>query len=361
MAVTINGSTGIEYDDNVQHVLGTGDDLKVYHSGSHSYLQHTTGHPLWIQNITGQDVNISHTDGTDLSAKFNIGGSADLYYDGTKKFETSSGGVVVSGSLEVNGGDVDFSDHLALTTDDKAIKFGASGDLQIKHDGTNNIIHASNGYIQHRASAHYLNDEANSINFIRLENSAAKLCYGGNTKLETTSAGGTLHGTWTGAGGIQQYDEWVMTSNTSTSQNPIDSNWSRVSFSQSGLAQNMPIGSGMSASSGVFTFPTTGFWKIYFAADVRHSDGNMWTEGFIQATPNDGSNWYTVSQSYANQFNDSNWVYGTTTTDVVLDITDTSNQKVRFTLTFDESSNGVIIGKSDRNATYATFMKIADT
>ena len=133
MAVTIDGSTGIEYDDNVKHVLGTGDDLKVYHSGSHSYLQHTTGHPLWIQNITGQAVNISHTDGTDLSAKFNIGGSADLYYDGTKKFETSSGGVVVSGSLEVNGGDVDFSDHLALTTDDKAIKFGASGDLQIKN------------------------------------------------------------------------------------------------------------------------------------------------------------------------------------------------------------------------------------
>ena len=358
---TCFATSDFQLDDGCAYKAGTGNDLQIYHSGSHSYLQNTTSYPLWIQNITGQDVNISHTDGTDLSAKFNIGGSADLYYDGTKKFETSSGGVVVSGSLEVNGGDVDFSDHLALTTDDKAIKFGASGDLQIKHDGTNNIIHASNGYIQHRASAHYLNDEANSINFIRLENSAAKLCYGGNTKLETTSAGGTLHGTWTGAGGIQQYDEWVMTSNTSTSQNPIDSNWSRVSFSQSGLAQNMPIGSGMSASSGVFTFPTTGFWKIYFAADVRHSDGNMWTEGFIQATPNDGSNWYTVSQSYANQFNDSNWVYGTTTTDVVLDITDTSNQKVRFTLTFDESSNGVIIGKSDRNATYATFMKIADT
>ena len=49
MAVTINGSTGIEYDDNVKHVLGTGDDLELYHNGSHSYIDNTIGN-LVIQN-----------------------------------------------------------------------------------------------------------------------------------------------------------------------------------------------------------------------------------------------------------------------------------------------------------------------
>ena len=131
MAVTINGSTGIEYDDNVQHVLGTGDDLKVYHSGSHSYLQHTTGHPLWIQNITGQAVNISHTDGTDLSAKFNIGGSAELYYDNTKKLQTKSWGV-------------EFLEDWQCLDSKKGV-WGTGDDLQIYHDGSNSYIKNAGG------------------------------------------------------------------------------------------------------------------------------------------------------------------------------------------------------------------------
>ncbi len=102
-ASSVGGSTGVDFNDDVKARFGTGNDVELYHSGSHSYLKNTTSYPLWIQNITGQDVNISHTDGTDLSAKFNIGGSADLYYDGTKKFETTSGGAKVVDSFIIRG------------------------------------------------------------------------------------------------------------------------------------------------------------------------------------------------------------------------------------------------------------------
>ena len=60
MAVTINGSTGIEYDDNVKHVLGTGDDLEIYHDATNSYISNSTGQ----LNIEGGSGGIDLIKGT---------------------------------------------------------------------------------------------------------------------------------------------------------------------------------------------------------------------------------------------------------------------------------------------------------
>ena len=86
--------------DSNKAQFGNGADLQIYHSGSHSYVKNTTNYPLWIQNIDGQDVNIADNNGGNLSAQFHIGGAAELYYDNSKKFETTSGGAKVSGIAE---------------------------------------------------------------------------------------------------------------------------------------------------------------------------------------------------------------------------------------------------------------------
>jgi len=78
--------------------------------------------------------------------------------------------------------------------DNNKLYLGASGDLQIYHNGSFNLIHATNGYLQSRASAHYINDEASSINFIRCENSLVSLHYNGSKKFETTSSGISVTG-----------------------------------------------------------------------------------------------------------------------------------------------------------------------
>ena len=48
MAVTINGSTGIEYDDNVKQLFGTGDDFQIYHDGSGTNLDCTNSNPFYL-------------------------------------------------------------------------------------------------------------------------------------------------------------------------------------------------------------------------------------------------------------------------------------------------------------------------
>jgi len=41
MAVTIDGSTGVTYSDNIKHKYGTSGDLEIYHDGSNSYIKDT--------------------------------------------------------------------------------------------------------------------------------------------------------------------------------------------------------------------------------------------------------------------------------------------------------------------------------
>jgi len=95
----LSASGNINITDSGKFQAGDSQDLKVYHAGSHSYLQNTTDYPLWIQNITGQDVTISNTTGGDKSAKFNIGGATTLYYDNNEKLATTSTGATVTGNL----------------------------------------------------------------------------------------------------------------------------------------------------------------------------------------------------------------------------------------------------------------------
>ena len=81
---------------------------------------------------------------------------------------------------------VDFNDNVKA-------RFGTGNDLEIYHTGGYNLFHATNGYLQTRASAHYLNNANNSNNFIRCENSSSNdlvsLHFNGTKRFETTSYG----------------------------------------------------------------------------------------------------------------------------------------------------------------------------
>ena len=61
--------------------------------------------------------------------------------------------------------------------------------------------------------------------------------------------------------GITEFDSWYLTSNV-TSDGDITANLSR----QNKLGSASPLGTGMSQSSGVFTFPSTGKWLVIVEA-----------------------------------------------------------------------------------------------
>ena len=78
----------LEFADNAKASFGTGSDVLIYHNGSHNYIEATNGNTyLW-------------GGGAQLKAVFD--GQVELYFDGTKKFETTSAGVSITGAATIS-------------------------------------------------------------------------------------------------------------------------------------------------------------------------------------------------------------------------------------------------------------------
>jgi hypothetical protein len=94
---SVGGATGADFNDNTKLRWGTGNDLEIYHDGSHSYIADTgTGNLKLISN--GTAISIEKYDGENM-AIFRADGAVDLYHNDSKKFETTSTGVTVTGAI----------------------------------------------------------------------------------------------------------------------------------------------------------------------------------------------------------------------------------------------------------------------
>jgi len=89
----------ITFDDNHSAIFGDGSDLKILHTGSESRIDFTnTSHNLILMGAGGsQHIDLQPRNGHS-SVKAIANGAAELYYDNSKKLETASGGVSVTGT-----------------------------------------------------------------------------------------------------------------------------------------------------------------------------------------------------------------------------------------------------------------------
>jgi hypothetical protein len=93
--------------------FGASDDLNIFHDGSHSYIKDTgTGNLKLVSN--GTAVQIEKSDGENI-AIFRTDGSVDLFYDNSKKFETTSSGVTVTGTVSATAFSGDGSSLTGIT------------------------------------------------------------------------------------------------------------------------------------------------------------------------------------------------------------------------------------------------------
>jgi hypothetical protein len=89
----------LEFADSAYLKFGSANDLQLFHNGSNSYIKDTgTGNLI----ISGSLINFQKSDNSEHIAKFTEDGSCALYYDDSKKFETTSGGVEVTGIIKEN-------------------------------------------------------------------------------------------------------------------------------------------------------------------------------------------------------------------------------------------------------------------
>ena len=155
-------------------------------------------------------------------------------------------------------------------------------------------------------------------------------------------------------GGITEADSWRQHSNTAVNGtlDPISSNWERSDHSGAGY-----LGTGMSQSSGVFTFPSTGYWLVTFKVS-SYGNGGAVTEIYSQIRYT-GDNSSYVSIAHGVDSNYTGNAYGMSLCSTILDITDTSNHKVRFKIYTNASS--LIQGNTGEDATSVTFVRLGDT
>ena len=155
-------------------------------------------------------------------------------------------------------------------------------------------------------------------------------------------------------GGITVADQWRLTAHTNQGSNAIIStNWERNDSTGFGY-----IGSGMSESSGVFSFPSTGFYLVTFEAKF-YLDGNDTAEVWTQVTTNNSSFSGVAVANSTNTSGSANDGYSSSASTIV-DVTDTSNVKVNF-LTGSMAGGTKILGNTTYNQTAATFIRLGDT
>jgi hypothetical protein len=197
---------------------------------------------------------------------------------------------------------------------------------------------------------------------------------GGNTILSSNSTGtftyngiaasaidsGTLAvarggtGTTSYTPGLTVADEWLLTSAFQGDADPIASNLSRIESVTSNV---------MTESSGIFTFPLTGFYLIMWNVVIRLDGGSSESErgNWYTRFTTDNSSYDFLSAPIAVTSSGTN-TYTSTTSTRIVDVTDVTQCKVKFGVDV-SNSNTYTRGGADpgESACRFVFLRLGDT
>ena len=149
--------------------------------------------------------------------------------------------------------------------------------------------------------------------------------------------------------GISMADQWSITSdNNKTNGQTIDTGWERSDYF---FAQ---IGSGMSESSGVFTFPSTGIYLLLTNHAMNTSASYCGVE--IKMSSDSGSSYSTVSYG---QITNTNNGYHALSLHGVVDVQNASTYRVL--LEAYNNANVQYSGDSNALRNGITFIRLGDT
>ena len=220
---TINGESNLTFDgtnldlpDSKKVRFGTGNDLEIYHDGTNSVINNTTGDLQIYNNADDKDIVLLSDDGSGgTTAYLTLNGSASLIdfdkasrymdsvwayfgtgldfkvgHDGSNAYiandttgdlyiqndladrdvilrsDDGSGGTTAYLTLDGSATRVDVSQDLRIPVDNKQFKIGAGEDLLLYHDG-------SNTHIQSNTAPLIINQVANSTMEFKTNNTSA--------------------------------------------------------------------------------------------------------------------------------------------------------------------------------------------
>ena len=180
------GGTGLDLNDNVKIRIGTGTDLELYHDGSHSHINEETGNLL--VGVEGE-FQVLNRQENEYRIRAHNNGGVDLYYDHTKRFETTAHGASITGKLDLSS-DLDMGDN-------DFIKLGDGDDLTISHDATNSTIHNQTGNLRIRNAGEFQVTKSSTENMLIAKPDGAVELYFNNQKTFSTIQSGVSLGSVT--------------------------------------------------------------------------------------------------------------------------------------------------------------------
>ena len=83
----------LEFGDNAKLSFGASSDLQLYHDGNHSYIHDTGTGTLRVQS---SQMNVIKADGSETMATFVADAEVGLFFNNSKKIETTNTGAVVT-------------------------------------------------------------------------------------------------------------------------------------------------------------------------------------------------------------------------------------------------------------------------
>ena len=180
----------------------------------------------------------------------------------------------------------------------------------------------------------------------------------GSANTVLTSDGTDISWAAAGGGGLVEYDIWSLSSDGSdTTEAALDTNLIRWAPSIDSENAFEKIGTGMSKSSGNFTFPSTGKYEVIAQASYSgQSGGNDQVYAKIHHTVNSTSATVVRGAAYRQGSSETSVMAGP----VLLDIRDTSDT-VQFEIESHDAYGGVVKGNATILYTFIAFKKIGDT
>ena len=277
---------------------------------------------------------------------------------GSGKAYTASGTTLTLASALTNGTDEMYCVFLGKAretvtvptiTKDKLnlISTSSSAGLEVKGDGT------TDGTIQLNCS-----QNSHGIKLASPPHSAGQsytLTFPQSISADTflkTDGSGNL--SFAAAGGITEADQWRLSADTNQNSNAdVTSNWERND--SSGWSK---IGTGLSESSGIFSFASTGIYLITFIATFTIDDGDGNVE-FILKITTDNSSYNEVAQCRSGNSGSAN-ISSTGISNFLFDVQNTSNYKFKFT-TGSFASASKLQGATGSQQTGFTVIRLGDT
>ena len=166
---------GLNFVDSKKIQLGAGNDLKIYHDGSNSYIDNATGQ----LTLRADQVRVLNAAGSENLLDADADDGVDLYFNGTKRAETTNTGFSVAGNIDITG-------SIGLADSEK-IELGTGQDFKLYHDGTNSYILNNTGNIR------IFSDPSNEAISI-VSAGAVSISHANAVKLATSATGATITG-----------------------------------------------------------------------------------------------------------------------------------------------------------------------